>query len=145
VTIADDEEGQDLTFLLHAPRDIKVLLEETWRLDQIRKLGEAMAVDKIAELNSRVEDLEGQLAAIDGWSARIVGGEVEIRRDGDDRRLSGWDLPLGAVLAFIADADAEEVIGPDTLCPCGKTNDGTGSGYCSGEHFEKYDGGSDEH
>lgn len=33
-----------------------------------------------------------------------------------------------------------EVIGPDTLCPCGKVNDGTGSGYCSYEHFEKYDG-----
>jgi hypothetical protein len=34
----------------------------------------------------------------------------------------------------------EELIGPDTLCPCGKVNDGTGSGYCSGEHFDKYDG-----
>jgi hypothetical protein len=64
VTIADDEEGQDLTFLLHAPRDITVLLEENWRLDQLRKLGEAMAVDKIAELNRRVEELEGQLAAV---------------------------------------------------------------------------------
>jgi hypothetical protein len=35
---------------------------------------------------------------------------------------------------------AKEVIGPDTLCPCGKVNDGTGSGYCSYEHFDEYDG-----
>jgi hypothetical protein len=34
----------------------------------------------------------------------------------------------------------EEVVTPDTLCPCGEVNDGTGSGYCSGEHFELYDG-----
>jgi hypothetical protein len=98
--------------------------------------------DELDRKSARVEELEGQLAALDGWSARIVGGEVEIRHDGDDRRLSGRDLPVGAVLAFIA--DAEEPIGPDTLCPCGKVNDGTGSGYCSGEHFDKYDGGSDE-
>jgi hypothetical protein len=34
----------------------------------------------------------------------------------------------------------EEVVTPDTVCPCGEVNDGTGSGYCSCEHFELYDG-----
>jgi hypothetical protein len=44
---------------------------------------------------------------VDGWSVRIVGGEVVVRRDSGERELTGWDIPLAAVLAFIADQEGE--------------------------------------
>jgi hypothetical protein len=170
VTIADDEEGQDLTFLLHAPKDIAYLLEQhdrdqrhlqmsriahkhateqrdkyTRRVIEWREAAEKAAAERDAA-RSRTRDLEDQLAKaradVDGWTLTATARGVMVSHETDQRVLvadQGESLPLGAALAFIADP-AEELIGPDTPCPCGKVNDGTGSGYCSGEHFEKYDG-----
>jgi len=107
------------------------------------------AAEDIAHLLARVGELEDQLAKarvdVDGWTVHNRPGGVMVSHDTDADRpalLGDMHVPLGAVLAFIADAATEEVIGPDTLCPCGKVNDGTGSGYCSAEHFDEYDGWS---
>jgi hypothetical protein len=82
---------------------------------------------------------------VDGWVIHTGLREgVTVAHYPTGASLSGNDLPLGAVMAFIADQAPERVITADTLCPCGKVNDGTGSGYCSFEHFEEYDGGASD-
>jgi len=80
------------------------------------------------------------------------GDDVLVAELREKRGFSGpeptrWRDFLTGARAQIDQIEADRsvvVIGPDTLCPCGKVNDGTGSGYCSGEHFDKYDGYADE-
>lgn len=99
------------------------------------------AADDINRLSARVEELEGQLGKARGGSrlaeARAAGWDEGYGVGRDDEAAAA---PVGA--NPYRSRGTETVIGPDTLCPCGKVNDGTGSGYCSGEHFDKYDGWS---
>jgi hypothetical protein len=151
VTIADDDEGQDLTFLLHAPADIAYLLAELdkahrrnelltsaknhateardkyarrvveWREAAERAAAERDAArDVVRDFNNRLErkearvqELEGQLAKaqvdVDGWTMRAANGvEVLISSDAHPHGpslLTSAETPVGAVLAFIADAE----------------------------------------
>jgi hypothetical protein len=60
-TTAQFDHG-DADLIANAPTDLAYLLEENWRLDQLARVTEAMGLAKIAELNARVGELEGQLA-----------------------------------------------------------------------------------
>lgn len=107
--------------IANAPTDIKVLLEEAWRLDQLRKVSEAMAVDKIAELNSRVGELEKQLAAFDGWLLaphHDTGGEYGLYHDciPDEAVIGISERSLSGVLADVRDHVCEApTTAPDSV------------------------------
>jgi hypothetical protein len=141
----------DAELVANAPTDLAYLLARVEELE-----------GQLAKAQAELDDQRG--------ATRVAAGAADRFRDvlseflghgeenpGDDvlvaelREKGGFSGPeptrwrdfLAGARAQIDRIEAERsvvVIGPDTLCPCGKVNDGSGSGYCSYEHFEEYDG-----
>jgi hypothetical protein len=164
----------DADLIAHAPADLAYLLSRVGELEtqlgaKQRELDltvnqmHAANASALRELQAdeRAEDLQRQLTTVMAFineraqfiqTLRNYRGEDNgdyIRWQGhaEARRVlaESMGVELDKETGGIRKA-TEVVIGPDTLCPCGKVNDGSGSGYCSYECATKYDGWAcDEH